>query len=545
MPRPPLILNPPGPSLPTSPDLSVVTPFTDGMDVASESFRTFADAVPQMIWTADTTGKLDFFNRRSLLYTCQTTEQATGDGWGDAIHPADLARTFARWQHSVTSGEPYEMEYRLRQGGDGTFRWFLGRAVPLRDEAGQVVRWFGTCTDIHDQKMAELSLQRAKDQSEQNGRAKDEFLSVLSHELRTPLSAILGWTQLLEMGVLDEPETKEAVQIIKQQAKVQSQLIEDLLEVSRMISGKFHMRQQVVQLSRVLQAAFEAATPLAVSSGVNLTHEPWDETLIVRGDPQRLQQLIWNLLVNAIKFTNKNGTIDVSLARVEHAAEIVVRDDGMGIPVEQIDAIFDRFTQANAGVTRARGGLGLGLSIVKHIVQLHAGTIKAASAGSGQGSVFTVALPALVSAEQPVEVPALVDLTPDEQALYGLTLLVVDDEDSARTVVASALRKFGANVLAASSADDAWAILTTKPLDLLVSDIAMPYQSGLDLIKRIRESTLPFKAVPAIALTAFASFDDQTRALDAGFQVHVAKPIEPLELVRRVLGAVRDPRTKA
>ena len=527
----------------SAPDFNKAAPeLVEPMHPNNESdigiFRVMADAMPGLVWIADADGRVLFFNRRWWDYTGMTPEQFGRDEWHRFLFADDIENSVARWQLSVSTGEPYEVEYRIRNAADGEYRWHLGRGLPARDIDGTIVRWFGTCTDIHDRKTAEQLLQKAKEQLEAVGKAKDEFLSIVTHELRTPLSAILGWTQLLEMDVLDDTERREAIETIKQQAKSQSQLIEDLLDVSRILNGKFHLRSQQVQLSAVVQAAFTAARPIADQSGVTLTHCDFDGRLLATGDPQRLQQVITNLLANAIKFTPQGGNIDLSLTLQNGQACVTVRDSGMGIPVDDIEAIFERFKQVGSAAIRDKGGLGLGLSIVRHIVDAHGGTVHAKSDGPGRGSAFEMRLP-LVNTPAETAVSSADDGGAAVESLAGISVLVVDDEDSARTVIATALQKAGASVVAARDAADAWSKLSAGTFAVLVSDVAMPGEDGLDLIAKVRGATAVFRNVPAVALTGFASVDDQTRALAAGFQMHVAKPVEPRELIRRVAALSR------
>jgi len=490
-----------------------------------------------MVWMARPDGFVEYFSRRWYEYTGVGPE-TLGEGWSQVLHPDDFARTVDRWNASIASGQGYDIDYRLRRGRDGEYRWFLGRALPHRDpHTGQILRWFGTCTDIHDQKMAEEALRLAKEQSDRDSRAKDEFLSVLSHELRTPLSAILGWVQLLEMGVLDDAESRDAVRTIKQQAKVQSQLIEDLLEVSRIINGKFTMRHEPVPLTDVIERTLETVAPSAADKNIMIDRGRWDSRLLVEGDPQRIGQLAWNLLTNAVKFTPNGGRITVSIDGDDTHARITVADTGKGIDTEHLQRIFEHFNQADSTATRAQGGLGLGLSIVRHIVRMHGGSIEARSAGVDRGSEFVVTLPRLKTVASPPAPSNARRLGPD--ALGGLSILVVDDEESARVVAEASLTKFGATVLTASSANEALHILANGTgIDVVISDIGMPVVSGFELVRSIRASVPPVSGIPAIALTAFASIDDQTRALDAGFNAHVAKPLDAPELVRQVLGVL-------
>ena len=505
-----------------------------------DAMHMLADTMPQIVWITRADGYHEFFNRKWWEYTGLTYEQARGDGWAGMVHPDDRAAATDRWSHALHSGEPYEAEYRLRRGEDGEFRWFLGRALPHRDLAGNVVRWFGTCTDIHDQKLAEQAAQKAEEQTENASRAKDEFLAILSHELRTPLSAILGWVQLLEMGVLNEAESKEAIRTIKEQAKVQSQLVEDLLEVSRIINGKFHMRDESVELPAVVAASIEAIKPAAAERGLMIERGAWDDSLFVRGDPQRLQQVTTNLLTNAVKFTPAGGKIVVGMERVQTSVRMTVTDTGRGIPADMLRKIFDRFQQADSSPTRSQGGMGLGLSIANHIVTLHGGAITAESEGKDRGSTFSVLLPMQAVRPDRWEIPA--DRVPVAMdALKGCRLLVVDDEDAARTIVTACLRKFGATVVPVGSVAAAWEKLNGESFDAMLSDIAMPEANGYDLIRKLRAADPPLNRTPAVALTAFASIDEQTRARQAGFNLHVTKPVEPLELVSRILGLCAHP----
>jgi PAS domain S-box-containing protein len=497
-----------------------------------------------LVWVALADGEIEFVNRRWADFTGLDVNACADGKWIEAVHTGDRAAVAEAWRSSLTTGESLDVQCRVRHREQG-FRWFLMRAAATF-ENGRPVRWLGTHTDIHDLKTAESALQRANEESERAGRTKDEFLSVISHDLRTPLSAILGWTQLLEMDVLDDAERREAVETIKQQAKAQSQLIEDLLDVSRIVNGKFHLRHQPVELGRVLSAAFHTVLPIAASNGIGLNRGEWDDGVVVHGDPQRLQQVATNLLTNAVKYTPQGGHVELAISVADGTARVRVRDSGMGIPVDQIEAIFERFTRVGDAAMKDKGGLGLGLAIVKHVVDAHGGTVCARSDGPGKGSLFELTLPAVAAsaAASPSDVPSL-DLAPDETQLLGVRILVIDDEESARTVIAAALRKSGCDVVGGRSVQEAWTLLNQQPFDVLVSDLGLMGETGLDLIARVRSSQVPFRNIPALALTGFASVDDQTRALAAGFQQHVAKPFEPTDLVRRVLTVLRASRARA
>lgn len=433
-----------------------------------------------------------------------------------------------------------------------------GREIPLELSFGEFIReghhfFTGIARDISKRKELETALRlRAEELAEAN-RIKDEFLATLSHELRTPLTSILGWAHLLQTGNLDTEVAARGLEAIQRNAKAQAQLIEDLLDVSRVISGKLHIEIQPINLASVIEAAIDGVRPAADAKGVELT-AMLDRSLVVSGDPDRLQQVIWNLLSNSIKFTAASGRIELQLVRAPDAreAQIIVSDTGIGISADFLPHVFDRFRQADSTSTRNYAGLGLGLALVRHMVEMHGGHVRADSAGSGLGATFTVQLPLIASAGSAGRrrrAPAL-RLTdhplPDEcdkQELEGLRVLIVDDEEDARDLVRTVLRQCGAETFLASSAAEALLAIEEQRPDVLVCDIGMPGEDGYALIGRVRALTLERGGgIPAVALTAYAREEDRRRALDAGFQVHVSKPIKPSQLVQvvaRVAGRQR------
>ena len=371
-------------------------------------------------------------------------------------------------------------------------------------------------------------------EAQEASRAKDEFLATVSHELRTPLNAMLGWAQLLQSSPdMSEEKRLHALKTIERNAKAQAQLIEDLLDVSRIISGQTRLQRTNVDLIGIIEAAADVVRPAADSKGVKLDvrHDP--DATQATGDAARLQQIVWNLLTNAVKFTEKGGTVTVQLERIESQVAIRVTDTGIGIEPEFLPHVFERFKQADASSTRTQGGLGLGLAIVRHLVELHGGTIRAESAGANRGSSFKVCLPltAVPHARIPIAesssaaLPRLV-----APSLEGLRVLLVDDEDDARVLLAEVLTGHGAKVTAVASASDALREVLANPPDILVSDIGMPGEDGYSLIRKVRLG-MRGAPLPAVALTAHAMKADRTRALMAGFQSHVAKPVEPEELL--------------
>ena len=375
-------------------------------------------------------------------------------------------------------------------------------------------------------------------QAREANRMKDEFLATLSHELRTPMNAILGWTQLLREGKLDGPTFARAVQTIDRNARLQTQLISDILDVSRIVSGKLRLDIRPLDLVRAVEAALDTVRPAAQARAIELQVELDPGTGIISGDMDRLQQVVWNLLSNAIKFTPHGGRVSVRAARVESHVELTVQDSGVGIEPDFLPHVFERFRQGDSSSTRPHGGLGLGLALVRHLVEVHGGTVHAASPGRGQGSIFTVKLPLMSVTRPPAPRPAASAegrVAPAPASLQDVKVLLVDDEADARELFKAVLEGSGARVTAVASGAEAFSSFTTSPPDVVVSDIEMPDENGYDLIRRLRG--LPPERggrTPAAALTAYAGAEDRMRALRAGFQLHVSKPVQPAELVAAV-----------
>jgi PAS domain S-box-containing protein len=381
-----------------------------------------------------------------------------------------------------------------------------------------------------------VSEKEARERAERETRMKDEFLATLSHELRTPLNAILGWASLLR-GSSSPAEVSEGIEVIERNARAQTQIIEDLLDMSRIVSGNVRLDVQRVDLADLVRTAIESVKPMAAAKDIRLTSVLDTLAGPISGDPARIQQVLWNLLTNALKFTPKTGRVHVLLERVNSHLEVSVSDNGEGIAPEFLPHVFDRFRQADASTTRSHRGLGLGLAIVKNLVELHGGTVRAKSPGVGQGSTFTIALPVSVTRTDPA--PEQTSSTADDAEttcnLEGVRVLAVDDEPDARQLVKRILSACGAIVETADSAAAALQALRASPPDVLVTDIGMPEEDGYALIRKVRQQ-LPNHAanVPAIALTAFARSEDRRRAILAGFQMHIAKPVEPSELIAMV-----------
>jgi PAS domain S-box-containing protein len=682
---------------------------------AEKRYRALAESAPLLVWTTRADGTLDYLSRRFLDYVgLDLEEMQRPRARRSVLHPADVARVRSAWQEALRSGQPFEIEYRMKRGADGCYRWFLVRGVPIREDDGVIQRWVGSCTDIEDRKRSEeiqrflaetsallassldypttlvevarlcvptladacvidvmsggtlrtlasssseveywlearplllegqwhsraqlsrrvvesgsalshvqggdalapggaperevfawmmvpmvaqhqvlgsitlVSFRQAahfeprdvdaaeelgrraggvvenarlfelarqeKRRAEEASNAKDLFLGTLSHELRTPLSAILGWTRMLQSGSLPDDKRDRALATIERNARLQVAMIEDILDVARITSGKLRLDVAPVEIAQVVDAALDTIRPTADAKGVRLQAVLDPDAGMLHGDGPRLQQVVWNLLSNAVRFTPKGGRVYVVLRKVESSAEIAVSDTGVGIPLEFLPHVFERFSQADATRTRQQSGLGLGLSIVKHLTELHGGTVTAESGGAGQGATFTVRLPLAPVRDTPVHGPRVSTPAPQPGGLFcppelnGLHVLVVDDEPDARDLVQSVLQTCNARVSVAKSAAEALHKLKQERPQVLVSDIGMPDEDGYTLIRKVR--ALPKSEggdIPAVALTAYAHMADRTRALMEGFNNHVSKPAEPEELIA-VVAAVAGRHARA
>ncbi|MBE9198965.1 MULTISPECIES: hybrid sensor histidine kinase/response regulator [unclassified Nodularia (in: cyanobacteria)] len=515
---------------------------------SEERYRYLAESIPQLVWTADADGNSDYFNSNWCEYTGLTVEQSVGYGWLTVLHPDDVERAGQVWSNAFSNGILYETEYRFQRATDGCYRWHLGRGLPLKDQEGNVVKWFGTCTDIDEQKqileerahLLELE-QIARAKAETANRIKDEFLAVLSHELRTPLNAILGWSKLLQTRSFDQAQRSQALATIERNAKLQVQLIEDLLDTSRILQGKLTLEITNVNLASTILSALDTMR-LALetkSIQVNTILEP--NLGIILGDSTRLQQVVWNLLANAIKFTPNQGKIAIELRQADGFAEIIVSDTGKGINPEFLPYAFNYFQQADSSSVRKFGGLGLGLAIVRHIVEMHGGIVKAESPGEDQGATFSVSLPLhqdeSLSMAEPANLPT--DLGLNSLVLAGIKVLIVEDDADSREFVVFVLEQEGAEAIAVSSAFEALQVLTPSQPDVLVSDISMPEMDGYMLISQVRTLTPEAGGkIPAIALTAHARDDDQQQALAAGYQMHLSKPVNTEKLIAAIVKLV-------
>ena len=442
---------------------------------------------------------------------------------------------------SASKGKPAKFE-GFRKTAKGTLRYWDVAVAPVFDAEGKPIRLVSTSRDITERREAEHERedflkreQAARKDAEIANRLRDEFLATVSHELRAPLNSILGWGRILQKGNLDEQTTEKAIGTIVRNADSQNRLIEDLLDVSRIISGKLRLEVITIKPINLVESALETVRPAAEAKGITLEIKDDADISHISGDPNRLQQVIWNLLSNAIKFTPNDGKVTLEIERDNDFVELRVKDTGVGIKKEFLPHVFERFRQADASSIRQFGGLGLGLAIVRHITEMHGGTVEVFSEGEGKGATFTVRLPLITSpiveseAETAMKLLAKNDIPKID--LDGLLILVVDDEEDTRQLLVQALTFHGATVISANSVKNALAQVMAKSPDVLVSDIGMPGEDGYSLIRQIR--ALPDKQqrdMPAIALTAFTRAHDRVRALATGFQNHVSKPVEPDEL---------------
>jgi PAS domain S-box-containing protein len=519
------------------------------LEVSEARYRSLVLATSQMVWATSAAGEVIEDSPSWRSFTGQSYEAWSGAGWLDAVHPDDRAATAEAWGRALADCVPYDVEYRLRRH-DGEYRTMLARAAPVRGADGVVREWIGVNTDISERKEDEahraqllVREQAARAEAEAANRLKDEFLATLSHELRTPLSGILGWATMLRRGRQGDPKAVErGVEVIERNARAQQRIIEDMLDMSRIVRGELRIETESVELAALAEDVLATVRPSAEAKGIDLRCDAAGGPFRVVGDPMRLRQVLWNLLCNAIKFTPEDGAVALSLRRVDGDVEINVRDSGCGIAPEFLPHVFERFRQADSSTTRLHGGLGLGLAIVRYLVEMHGGSAQVASDGPGRGALFTVTIPAR-AAHRPVTLipdapadplPGLVE-APGEQRLVGARILLVEDEVDTREFLELLLRGAGAEVRSVGSAEAALDALADFPSDLLVSDLGMPGRDGLWLVGQARARR---PDLPTVALTAFAGADDAERARAAGFDRYLVKPVDP----ERLLAVVADAR---
>ncbi len=527
----------------------------DALAESEMRFRHMADSAPVLIWASGEDRKCTFFNQNWLRFTGREMEEELGDGWLDSVHPEDRDVVFENYTSAFKSRVAFDGEFRLRRA-DGEFRWVLNHGVPRSLSEGGFAGYIGSCIDITERREAEADreelLERERDAraiAEMASHTKDEFLAMVSHELRAPLNAILGWARILHTKSVGPETLTQAIETIERSARMQSNIIDDLLDTARITSGKLRLEVRPIDIAAVVDAAVDVVRPAADAKGIQLLRVFDPELDVITGDADRLQQVMWNLLSNAVRFTPNGGQVVVRLERVDPVVRIQVSDTGKGIAPEFLPQAFNRFDQADRSSTRRHGGLGLGLSLARYLVEAHGGTIVAESEGEGLGSTFTVCLP-LRAVRGPVvpeahDLPGVV-MSAIPHDLGGLRILVVDDEADARDLLTTLLSGYGAIVVTAASAADAFGSFTAATdgdrFDIVVSDIGLPDEDGYSLIRRIRAlEPEDGGTVPAVALTAYGRTVDRVKALSAGFQMHVPKPVEPIELAMVIDTLTRRP----
>jgi PAS domain S-box-containing protein len=528
-----------------------------------EYLRVSLSSIGDAVIATDVNGSVNFINSTAEALTGWTAAEATAHPLYEVFHIVNeetrgtVESPFAAIQRQ---GKVVGLaNHTLLIARDGREIPIKDSGAPIKDPGGKTVGVIIVFHDVSERRWAEKERERllrreqaARAEAEAANRLKDEFLATVSHELRTPLNAILGWASLLSRRPLDDQTTRHAASVIERNARGQAKIIEDILDVSRIITGKLHIEARPVELSPIIQAAIDAVSPAAAAKAIVITSALDGDDAVAAGDPDRLQQVVWNLISNAIKFTPKHGRIDVGLGCVDSHVEIRVSDSGIGIDPQFLPYVFDRFRQADSSTTREHGGLGLGLAIVRHLVELHGGTVTADSGGEGRGAVFTVLLP-LAEARQAPARSAAGSLAYADQAaaseaagtteLRGLRVLVVDDDADTREILCMVLSQHGAQVHAAGSSAEALGTFREWQPHVLMSDLGMPGEDGFALIEKVR-GLAPEDGgeVPAVALTAYARDEDSMRAHAAGYQIHIPKPVDPTRLVSAVAGLARRAR---
>jgi PAS domain S-box-containing protein len=517
---------------------------------SEQRYRTLVTIVTDVPWRTDASGTFAEPQLEWAAYTGQPFEAHRGYGWADAIHPDDRARVVFEFERARKEGTLYESAARVWHAASREYRHIVGRATPILDESGAVREWVGTCTDVHEAKERELAIEalakerktlleraeRARGEAEAANRTKDEFLAVLSHELRSPLNAMLGWVQVLDRAGGGDPLIARSVETIERNIRAQAQIIDDLLDTTRITSGNLALEKVRVDLGALVAETVESLRPMAAAKRLALALELSGARLEALGDAARLGQVVRNVVHNAIKYTPEGGRVSVRLAERGGHAEVTVEDTGRGIEPERLPRVFDRFVQLEPSTTRRHGGLGLGLAIVKHLLELHGGAVRAESGGLDRGARFTITLPLAPAGADEVRAPAPPAARRAED-LAGLDVLIVEDEADSREALGLAASRRGLSVRLAASARAALDACETKQPDVIVSDVAMPEMDGYALIRELRAreaEAAGARRTLAIAMTGFASRVDREAALRAGFDDHLGKPVEVDALLERI-----------
>ncbi|MFC7518830.1 ATP-binding protein [Herbaspirillum sp. GCM10030257] len=501
-------------------DITALVKAEAALRESEAKFRTIANAMPQMVWSTLPDGYHDYYNQRWYDFTGMAPGTTDGTGWNAIFHPEDQARSWELWQHCLATGEPYEIQYRLRHHS-GEFRWTLGRALPIRDDSGKIIRWMGTCTDIHDQKLAEENLKHADAR-------KDEFLAMLAHELRNPLAPISAAAELLQQTKLNEQQVIRTSKIIGRQVDHMTHLINDLLDVSRVTRGLVELDNATLDIRYIVTDAVEQVTPLMQFRRHHLTLHLSPENTTVIGDKKRMVQVITNILNNSAKYTKEGGNIVLKTDVSDSHVLISVVDNGIGMTADLASHVFELFTQAERSSDRAAGGLGLGLALVKSLVELHGGTVSCASEGIGKGSKFNISLPRVILKNQQDEhhPPGTASL----QRMKPLRVMVVDDNTDAAAMLAMLLEASGHQVMVEHDSRSALERARVEPPQVFVLDIGLPEIDGNELAQRLRAQPETARSV-FIAVTGYGQEKDREKTLAAGFDHHLVKPVDTRKLI--------------
>jgi PAS domain S-box-containing protein len=529
-----------------------------------DQFLLMADTSPVMLWMAREDGRCTFFNKTWLQFTGRSLAQEIDYGWSEGVFPEDFQKCMDTFVTSLNSRKAFSMEYRLRNHS-GQYRWLLDQGVPHYKSDGTFIGYIGSCTDIHDRKLLEQErslllsselkarnqAERLCQRAEEVNRIKDEFFASVSHELRTPLNSILGWSELILSGEIAENELKSAIQNIINSAQSQLRLVNDLVDVSQINFGKMKLDLGKTRFTNILNLTL-ASVAFSIQNK-KISFEAKEENGGFESDPNRdlivcdqvrIQQVLWNVLSNAIKFTPIKGWIKLIWKRTENELEITVTDSGLGISPEFLPFVFERFRQESAGTTRTYSGLGLGLSITKTILELHGGHIEASSKGRNQGATLKITLPVFV---KDLSIPQternLISVASSlkqfelkkSKLLAGLKVLVVDDQEEFLVILSRILERYSALVLKASNVAQAVQIVDEQHPDIILSDISMPKEDGYDFIRKLK-ILLPLKgwSIPVVALTAHSNSEDIEHALALGFSMHLAKPVARELLIKSI-----------
>ncbi len=487
---------------------------------SEQRWRTMAEALPNLLWTDLPDGQCDWLSTQWGRYTGIPEHELLGLRWLETVlHPDDRERTLACWKAACEDRADYDLEYRIRRH-DGEYHWFKTRGVPMRDEHGRIIYWFGTCTDIEDVKRLEAALRDAD-------RRKDEFLATLAHELRNPLAPLRNGLQIMRLAAGEPQAIDDARKLMERQVAHMVRLIDDLMDVSRITRGKLELRREKVKIASVIHAAVETSRPLVESLGHRLTVTLPEAPVVVDADPTRLAQVLSNLLNNAAKYTEPGGVIALTVECQATAVAVSVRDNGIGIPPEMLPQIFDMFTQVDGSLGKSQGGLGIGLTLVRKLVEMHGGSVEARSAGHGSGSEFLIRLP-VVEALDPLT------LSPEPEPVASIPtasrrVLVVDDNRDSAETLAQLLDLLGHETRTAFDGAEAVACADAFRPDVILLDIGLPVMSGYEVAALIRQRDWS-EPVLIVALTGWGQDADRLRSKEAGIDRHLVKPVDPAAL---------------